>query len=1285
MLNNNWMKSWTRRAMGLMMLALLLPLTALASSNVPAVVITSQILTVNSPGLASNQTNLALDACGNMYSIQQGTGNVYETPAGGGAATDVMSNGWAYNWSGDISIYIDSAKANAYISEGFGGNSAQVARIPIVNCVLQTGSLVDIANNAGGGWWAAGAMTTDAAGDIFFSSWNGSNIIETSADQTTQTTLLSGLSGLPNALAVDLNGNLFYGLGNTLYELPYTPATSSTKGSYAATPVQIATGYTSLVGLTLDAAGNLYITDQGNNGWYGLNGYANAMYITSTISVIPYETTVTASGSTSALNPADTYIFAQGTGASDPIEAPSGVAIDFQGNLDSVLSSVISQLTVNSAQLASAAVGANSTTTIHVQFNASTSPASFSVISSSGAITNSGSGTCTAQTYAAGSSCTVNIKLAPSYPGPVYGSLQLIDASNNVLATAYLYGTGLGAGLTLDPGTVTSVGSGFSSPQSVAITYAGGFIADSGKNEVLYIATPSSAPVSIGNKLSKPLGVAVDGAGNVIIADTGNNQIVEVPVVNGLLSNADQVTISPFVLDSKGNKVPTAIAGAVLSAPAGVTVDGQGNLYIADTGNNRIVYVPFNGSWNVAGAMVLGSGFSAPLATTVDSYGNLYVADSGNGQIDELPYPVSQGVQQLVAVGFSNPSALATDASGSLFVVDQGANTVLRIPSISGALDPNDAIEVGFGVAAPYGLALDPIGDLCVTDATNSAVYEINRVSITDSFGDWALSTPSGALPVKLENEGNQTLTFNTPFYTATGNTADFSLGTPTGAEAACTDGGTVAIGTICELDAIFDPSANGVRTDTLALSSNAQNAAAPQVVLSGTGTAATATTTVLAITSPAGTPSFGEAITLTATVTASGGTPTGTVQLLVDGVISGNATLSSGGVATFSLPLGLTGGGHSLQAVYQGTSSFAGNSSPVMSITVSTTPTTSDLAILAPYTNPYSAVGHLLEPVANSNPQTYTWVPEFVTFTATIHFAGVGIPTGTVTFSTGSTALGTATLVPAAGGTFQASVTVEAAGPACVVSASVPACPTPSSDLQLPVGTDTITATYSGDANYVGSSNTGVISVMSTPLVTISASGSSLTTYSGSGVTTSITFTPTSYGSWNGLIGFGCEASTLPANARCIFSPGQIQAMYSTPTTPANNPTVTMTVTVDQPPQTPTASTLVWWLAAMTGLLLFIARRRFARGSWRAISSMLGVALLAIAATGMVACTNNNPPAYVTPTGNSTITVYAWSDPFTTPPTASSATPSTQSCPANNPASAPCAQQSFQVALTVK
>jgi sugar lactone lactonase YvrE len=1095
---------------------------------------------------------------------------VVEIPYGGGAAQTVLG---AASY-GTASLGIDSGKNNLYVLQGYTGS---VTKIPISNCVPQTSaqSSISIGNlGAISYYWGGSAVSVDSTGDVFIAtsdaccaSKNELLAEYTGYPQTLGATLLASLANPITSIAIDASNNIYYVSGGVLYELKVTTAaTSTTPQVYSSTPVNLGGGYVSVVGVSIDGSGNLYVADQGTGGQYAINGYYPPLYFSSVLYVIPNET--------AGLNPNDQYVVAQGAGLFNPLTFANAVAVAPSGSVfftDNGSDNSVYELTEGSGSFGAVAVGNTASATLNVVFNAAETPASIQFAHSS-TISSTG-GTCAAGTnYAADSTCTVTAQFAPAVPGVSTGGVTLTGSSGAALATVDLEGTGLSAGLTLDPGVPSSFGSGFKSPMSVAIDSAGDtFFADAGNNAVLEFKSGSSSAVSIGAGFSKPAGVAVDGAGNVFIADTGNNRIVEVPMVNGSLSNSAQTVLS------------TALAGTMLSGPAAVSVDGAGDLFIADTGNNRIVAIPFNGTLNVPAAITIGSSFSGPLALAVDLIGNLYVANSGVGQIDKILYPLYQPAQQLVAVGFGNPTGLAVDASGSLFVADYVNGDVVRVPNVSGSLEPIAEVEAGIGVSTPYGVALDASGNLYVTNGSGGSAYKITRTSTTLVFGDWSLNTPSGLLAAQVEDAGNQPLLLGTPYFTALGNTGDFSV-SATGS-GICAAGGTVATGASCELGATFTPLASGARTDTLTLASNAANAATTQITLTGNGTATAATTTKLAVTSPSsGSPSFGQAITLSVTVTATSGTASGTVTLVVDGVQFGDATLSSSGVAIFNLASGLTGGGHALIAVYNGTAAFNGSVSSTQQLTVGKTSTATALAVTAPYINPFSALP------GNA-----------ITFTAAIGFAGVGIPTGTVTFAANGTTLGSSPVEPVAGGIFEA-----------IFSTS-----------SLAVGNYTVVATYSGDPNYVGSvsATSATIYVATSPIVTVTSSGASLTSSSSSNST--VTFTATGYGGWNGLVGFSCLASSLPANARCVFSPGQIEVLPSTPTTTASNPTIAMSVVIDQPPQTPTASKFPWWLAGPTGLLLLFARRRFARRGSSTITTALAFILLSIAAGGMGACTS--------------------------------------------------------------
>ncbi len=118
--------------------------------------------------------------------------------------------------------------------------------------------------------------------------------------------------------------------------------------------------------------------------------------------------------------------------------------------------------------------------------------------------TNAGGGTCKVDTaYTAGETCTVNVTFKPKHPGWRYGAAELLDGSGNLLAMAYLQGTGGG-------------------PQA---TFA---------NTTSGVYLPS-AQSTLGSGFNFPAGVAVDGSGNVFVADTSNSAVKEIVAVNGII------------------------------------------------------------------------------------------------------------------------------------------------------------------------------------------------------------------------------------------------------------------------------------------------------------------------------------------------------------------------------------------------------------------------------------------------------------------------------------------------------------------------------------------------------------------------------------------------------------------------------------------------------------------------------------------------------------------------------------------------------------------------------
>ena len=173
------------------------------------------------------------------------------------------------------------------------------------------------------------------------------------------------------------------------------------------------------------------------------------------------------------------------------------------------------------------------------------------------------------------------------------------------------------------------------------------FIADTGNNRVVEVK-PDGTQTTVGSGLNRPSGVAVDGSGDVFIADTGNNRVVEVK------PDGTQTTV-----------------GSGLNDPAGVAVDGSGDVFIADSGNNRVVEVKPDGTQTT-----VGSGLNSPTGVAVDGSGDVFIADSGNNRVVEVK---SDGTQATVGSGLNGPTGVAVDGSGDVFIADTGNNRVVEV------------------------------------------------------------------------------------------------------------------------------------------------------------------------------------------------------------------------------------------------------------------------------------------------------------------------------------------------------------------------------------------------------------------------------------------------------------------------------------------------------------------------------------------------------------------------------------------------------------------------------
>jgi len=256
-------------------------------------------------------------------------------------------------------------------------------------------------------------------------------------------------------------------------------------------------------------------------------------------------------------------------------------------------------------------------------------------------------------------------------------------------------------------------------------------------------------------QLASPIGVAVDSAGNLYIADLGNSRVRKLS--NGLIT-----TVAGGGGAYLGDGGPAT--SAQLNAPYGVAVDSAGNLYIADFFDQRVRKVSNGVITTIAGNGTHGAGgdggpatsaqLSYPTGVAVDSAGNLYIADSSNYRVRK----VANGVITTVAGGgnsdpgdggpatsarLSTPNGVSVDSAGNLYIAEIGrirkvSNNVITTLAGDGFshFSGDGGPAINSELNNPRGLAVDSAGNLYIADSDNHRVRKISNTAITTVAGN---------------------------------------------------------------------------------------------------------------------------------------------------------------------------------------------------------------------------------------------------------------------------------------------------------------------------------------------------------------------------------------------------------------------------------------------------------------------------------------------------------------------------------------------------------------------
>ena len=598
-------------------------------------------------GLTSdNIFALAIDSSGNIYAANQAAGSIFKiVPGSGGTYTAATIITGITGGSGTSGVAVD-AYGNIYTNNY--GNS-------LYKYIYSGGTYTQhvIASN----FSLARGMAVDNNGYIYQTdeSANQVRVFIPSGSIATTTTYTAGtvFTGLSSPAGVAVKNGIVY-IGNGTELLQETP-----NGSGGYTQSVVATGFDALRGIAPDNSGNIFVSDLD----LGLKKVTNALQDFGTVAV----------GTTSAQQSIAFEVLTAGT-LGTPVVLTKGITgLDFK-------------------------LGAGST--------------------------------CVGS-LAANTACVVNVTFTPQYPGERYGAVELTNSSGTVIATSLMQGNGSGPQVTYSPGVIATV--------------AGTGVAGYNGNGI----AATSAEINADDN-----GPALDGAGNLYFADLYNYQVRKVTAATGIITTVAGTGAAGY----NGDNIAATSATV---APESVAIDGAGNIYIADSGNNRIRKVTAatglittiagtgTGGYNGDNIAATSAEVSNPYEIAVDGLGNVFISDTGNHRIREVS--AATGIITTVAGtgtgGYSgdngaatsaeiaNPRGIAVDATDNLYIADYGNQRIRKVSNTgiittvagngSGGYNGDDIVATSAELNTPLGVAVDAAGDLYIADAGNNRVREV--------------------------------------------------------------------------------------------------------------------------------------------------------------------------------------------------------------------------------------------------------------------------------------------------------------------------------------------------------------------------------------------------------------------------------------------------------------------------------------------------------------------------------------------------------------------------------
>ena len=763
---------------------------------------------------------VAADTAGNVYFT--GLNCLFKLSANG-VLSRVAGNARA-GYSGDggpaasaqlnapLGVAVDTS-GNLYIADLQNSRIREVSAAGTITTVAGNGSL----GYSGDGGPAGSArldypyfVAADSAGNLYIADWGNSVVRKVSAGGTITTIAGNGSTGYsgdggpavnaqlsdPTGVATDNSGNLYIAdSGNTVVRkvsaagIITTIAGNGSSGYSGdggpASDAQIANPY----GIAVDAGGNLYIADGGNS-------------VVRKVSAAGIITTIAGNGSSG-------YSGDGGAGASAQLDLPSSVALDASGNLyiaDSYnyrirkvsAAGIITTLAGNgsnnysgdggvaaSAQLSEPeGVAVDAAGNLYI---ADTANQRVRKVSVGGVITTVAGTGSAGYSGDGGPANSAQLHNPTGIAIDARGNLYIADEFNSVIREVSVAGTittvaGNGiSGFSGDGGPATSAQ--LSSPNGVAVDAVGNlYIADTNNSRIRKLSAERIITTIAGGSafgysgdgdpaydalLNSPSGVAVDGSGNLYIADTGNGQIRKI-------STAGVISTIPTAL-------VTADAGTQVISPlieaTSVAVDAAGNLYIAEAAGNRIRKVSASGAVTIVaggylrgysgdGGLAIEAQLNEPYGVAVNAGGDIYIADSLNNDV-RLLTPVASPCSyslSLATVGLpvsaagAGASITITATAGCPWAISDLPDWITVTGPVSGSGPGTTTLVIAPNSGDPRSATISVAG-LGLPVGQASSVLLINPGGVTNAAGNFDGTTTATASATTASTTGTSTST----------------------------------------------------------------------------------------------------------------------------------------------------------------------------------------------------------------------------------------------------------------------------------------------------------------------------------------------------------------------------------------------------------------------------------------------------------------------------------------------------------------------------------------------